>query len=86
MRRLRLIAIVSFALSGCAALKPDWVFDCEWARVRDLQEAYAARSAGMPHYDKFSRIYCDDNPSGIDYWSSGAARVKPTATQPNSKR
>lgn len=69
----RIVVLLAFLLSGCARIfaQPDWVFDCDWARFRDFQDAAEARLGGTPFGGgNWTKMLCNVDPSSLDYWGS----------------
>jgi len=70
MKNLLLLACLM--LSGCATLfkEPEWHFDCDWARFYDFQNAARARLDRMPYDNGWTKMFCDVDPSSLEYWSA----------------
>ncbi len=77
-----LILLALTTLPGCARIfaEPDWVFDCDWARFRDFQDAAEGRLGGAAFGapGQWTKMLCNVDPSTVEYWGS---RRRP-ATKP----
>lgn len=89
MRKLAL-GLLIFALSGCAHLprwEKDWEFDCEWARFWDFQNAARSRAMGMPYWpNQWTNMYCDVDPSSLEYWGRRKKAEEPPPDERRSTR
>lgn len=74
---MKKLSLVCLLLVGCAHLRweKDWQFDCDWARFYDFQNAARAQMDRMPYNNPWTKMFCDVDPSSLDYWSSKKAEV-----------